>query len=143
MMTIDLCWQSLWVFAKEHQALTTAVFTSLAFSIFWLLRFLFGHKMVMFRCWLGLHRYEDWDIHRLDRPLERILEQKHPSLLPDAPATSQIVQLNRYCIDCPKQDPDFVEARLKPVADNDEEAERLVYVTDMRKRSRRGSPSGS
>ena len=48
---IDFCWQSLWDFAKEHQALTTAGFTSLAFSAFWLFRYLLGHKMYRLTCW--------------------------------------------------------------------------------------------
>ena len=46
-MTIDLCWQGFLGFVKDYPALFTAV----AFLLFWFLRYAFGHKMYRLTCW--------------------------------------------------------------------------------------------
>ena len=46
-MTVELCWQGFLGFVKDYPAL----FTAIAFLLFWFLRYALGHKMYRLTCW--------------------------------------------------------------------------------------------
>ena len=60
---IDLCWQSLLSFGKEYPA----VFTAVAFGVFWTGRYLLGHKLYWLTCWNRFENRTKWwqklDLH--------------------------------------------------------------------------------
>ena len=58
-----MCWQSILKFAREYPA----VFTAMAFVLFWFLRFAVGHKMYRLICWRLPEHQDSWwkgiDLH--------------------------------------------------------------------------------
>ena len=60
---IDLCWQSFLNFVKTYPAL----FTAIAFAVFWAGRYVFGHKLYWLTCWNRFQQRTRWwqklDLH--------------------------------------------------------------------------------
>ena len=100
-----LNWQSLLDFVKDYPAL----FTAGAFIVFWTSRFLFGHKLVWFRCKLNLHKYHNWDMDKLDKQAELLSARLNES---SVPTMSVDVTLASFCIDCARRNPKTIEETI-------------------------------
>ena len=114
-MTIDLCWQLPWTFAKENPAM----FTAITFGVFWFLRFMVGHKLVALRCWLGLHKYEDWNMKEFDGTKEMSLQR-----VPVQTGHAKTFNATRYCNDCGRTDPKVISDRIETFRDGEPSGDR-------------------